>query len=55
MRWGRGRRRYEELPNNVGPYLTENHMNHFVNFSGDWKEPGHFCIEIVDVMFLLHN
>ena len=26
-------------------------MNHSVNFSGDWKEPGYFYYELADVLF----
>ena len=28
--------------NHIDAYLTEQHMKHFINFSGDWKEPWHF-------------
>ena len=35
----------------IDVYTTEQHMNHFVHFSGDWKEPRDFCYESVDVLF----
>ena len=43
----------DQLFVNIDAYLTEKQINHFVNFSGDWMEPGHFSYMDVDVLFFV--
>ena len=37
----------------INAYLIEQHMNHFVNFSRNWKELEHFCYELVHDLFFV--